>query len=106
MKLQLFTQVITISTVLLLEGNRGVKAAPFEPTNTDSQSPQENSFNGNLRPSVDILNLIERATLPPGRKPEQFDLDSQQNIQNAAEKYKKQQIQQVEKPSPTGLNIP
>ncbi len=99
-------QVIGISLLLFLGLEGLVKAGPFDATPDGSQSNQRDSFNSGLGNGLNPIDLIHRATLTPGRKPEDFSTDSQQNIQNAAEKYKKQQMQQVKEPNPTGITAP
>lgn len=104
MKLQHFIpQLISASFLLLIATEASLNALPFEAPPDGTQSNERSSFDGGLGNGFNPMNLIHRANLTPSRKSEDFNNDSKQNIQSAAEKFKQQQMQKIQ-PSSTPTN--
>lgn len=95
MKINFFPLVIALSTLAITETAtaQNISNNLNEPTNY-----QSNEYDPTLGPggSFDPMDLIHRATMGPSRNPSQFNEDTQKNISNAAEDFKKQQQQLLE----------
>ena len=58
------------------------------------QSNEENPMSGTLG-GIDPIDLIHNANLSNGRSAEEFDQDSQQQIQNSAEEFRRLQRERM-----------
>ena len=81
-----------------------VKPAIAQQTNPQDPSPyQENEYDSmggsTFGNSFNPLDLIHRANLSTGRNTEEFSEESQQNLNNAADQFKRQQQERLNQQS-------
>ena len=102
MKLKhLIYPVLLISFLGVLQ-NR-VSALPYNSNDSSYQNNEKDPLRDGLGQGINPIDLLHKLTTKPGRGEEDFNNDSQKNIQTAAEKFKKQQLEKIQG---NGGNIP
>jgi|GEM_PF-6605829 len=103
MKIKHFIPQVMGLTLLLLLVREGMsQAAPVVTTN-DSTAPNNsvNPLTDGLGGGLNPMDLLHKVQTTPSRGSDEFDSDSQKNIETAADKFKKQQMQQMQNNSST-----
>ncbi|NJL83484.1 MAG: hypothetical protein HC890_11990 [Chloroflexaceae bacterium] len=91
------------ASLLLILGEPVKAQAQFDAQDPNNvyQSNEQDSLDSSFGNSISPFDLIHRARLGNSRGASEFNQDSQQNIRNAADEFKRQQQLQLQAPAPT-----
>jgi hypothetical protein len=88
--------LVRLSTVLgIIALTPAVFAQTSDPANEGYQSNEQDSLYGEGLTGINPLDLIHRAKLNNGRNSEEFDRDSQNNLNNSASEFKRLQQERI-----------
>jgi len=91
---------ISLSIVLVLGTTQLVKALPMDSNSDGSFQSNQKDASDSLGIGISPMDLLNKINLAPGRSSADFNSDSQEDIQSAAAKFKQQQMQTIQGPTP------
>jgi hypothetical protein len=97
-------RIIGLSALLVITAGNIAQADSFSPNTDNSYQNNSRNPNGILGTDVDPVQLFNKIMLAPGRSSDEFNSDSQKNLNSAAEQFKKQQLQTISGGSQTNSN--
>jgi hypothetical protein len=88
--------LVRLSTVLgIIALTPAAIAQTSDPVNEGYQSNEQDSLYGEGFTGINPMDLIHRAKLNNGRSSEEFDRDSQNNLNNSASEFKRLQQERI-----------